>query len=243
MDFPFHLYIPFPFLPFLLLSSSFPFLFPYFSLLLPFLSFPFHSFPLPVLFLSFFFPFPFRSFSFPLRYNLPMSHFEKVVFPLRINEFSLPANETCFSHVSSAGSENSLILSAKATMHDVQLSRQVSAPNYVAQVDLKCTSKWFGCKKVFETGLKQVERFQMVPQWVMGGWMDMLSKCCFLRFPSGFKVVSNTCSGALSIPWIWEMTFFWQRKRKERILGTCKEEERKRKGRGKETERKRKGKG
>ena len=82
-----------------------------------------------------------RSFSFPLRYNLPMGHFEKVVFALRINEFLLPANETCEKHVSLAGSENSLVLSAKATMHDVQLSRQVSAPNYVAQVNLECTSK------------------------------------------------------------------------------------------------------
>ena len=56
-----------------------------------------------------------RSFSFPLRYNLPMGHFEKVVFALRINEFLLPANETCEKHVSLAGGENSLIRSAKTT--------------------------------------------------------------------------------------------------------------------------------
>ena len=36
-----------------------------------------------------------------------------MAFALRINEFSFPANETCFSHVSLARSENSLILSAK----------------------------------------------------------------------------------------------------------------------------------
>ena len=180
-----------------------------FSFLLPFLSFlssslPFPSFLLSVPFLSSSGPFPFFFLSFPLPFlllpiELTYEPFWEVVFALRNNTFSLPANEACEKHVSLAGSENSLILSAKATMHDVQLSRPVSTPNYVAQVDLKCTSKWFSCKKVFETGLKQVERFQMVPRWVMGGWMDMLSKCCFLRFPSGFKVVSNTCSGALSI--------------------------------------------
>ena len=57
--FPFHLYIPFPFLPFLLLSFSFPFLFPSFSLLLPFRFFPFLSFPF--LFRSFSFLFSFLS--------------------------------------------------------------------------------------------------------------------------------------------------------------------------------------
>ena len=70
-----------------------------------------------------------------------MIHFAKVVVVLRTNEFLLPANETCEKPVLLAGSENSLILSAKATVHDVQLSRQVSALNYVAQVDLKCTSQ------------------------------------------------------------------------------------------------------
>ena len=45
-----------------------------------------------------------------------MSHFDKVVFALRINEFSLPANETCEKLVSLAGNENSLILSAKTTL-------------------------------------------------------------------------------------------------------------------------------
>ena len=44
-----------------------------------------------------------------------MSHFDKVVFALRINEFSLPANETCEKLVSLAGSENSWIPSAKTT--------------------------------------------------------------------------------------------------------------------------------
>ena len=61
--------------PFLLLSSSFPFLFPSFSLLLTFLSFPLLSSPL----LSF----PFLS---DILYHLPMSHIEKEVFALRVNE-------------------------------------------------------------------------------------------------------------------------------------------------------------
>ena len=77
-----------------------------------------------------------------------MSHLEKVVFALRTNEFSFPVNETSFSHVSLAGNEISLILSAEATMQDVQLFgkmscltwKAISEPNYVAQVDLKCTS-------------------------------------------------------------------------------------------------------
>ena len=85
------LFLAFSF-PFLFLSSSFP----------SFPSFPspffFLSFPLPFLFPPSYFPFlssPFPSFpflsvpflSFPLRYNLPMSHIEKEVFALRINEF------------------------------------------------------------------------------------------------------------------------------------------------------------
>ena len=45
-----------------------------------------------------------------------MNHFDKVVFALRINEFSLPANETCEKLVSLAGNKNSLILSAKTTL-------------------------------------------------------------------------------------------------------------------------------
>ena len=45
-----------------------------------------------------------------------MSHFDKVVFALRSNEFSLPANETCEKLVSLAGNKNSLILSAKTTL-------------------------------------------------------------------------------------------------------------------------------
>ena len=86
--------LSFPFLSSPLLSSpllSFPFL--PFSFLLPSLS---SSLSFPSFLLSFPFPSsPFRSFSFlsfpflsfPLRYNLPMSHIEKEVFALRINEF------------------------------------------------------------------------------------------------------------------------------------------------------------
>ena len=72
----------------------------------------------------------------------------------------------------------------------------------------------------------------------LGGWMDMLSMCCFPRFPSGFKVVSNTCSGALSILGFGKG--FFLTKEEERKNN---ENARKRNGKGKEEEKKRKDKG
>ena len=165
---------PFHFLSFLSFSFLLPILFPSFSLLLPFLSFPFLSLP----FLSF----PVLSSS--------MSHFEKVVFALGIHEFSLPANETSFSHVSLAGSENSWILSAKTTF-----SKWLIGKLYVPQNDV-------ASKRCLKQVWNRLNGFKWcLDGWWVDGWMDgwMLSKCCFPKFQSGFKVVSNTCSGALSI--------------------------------------------
>ena len=85
--------------------------------------------------------------------------------------------------------------------------------------------------------------------------MEMLSKCCFLRFPSGFKVVSKWFQTPVRGPCqsldLGNDIFLAkeeERKNKENARkrkGKGKEEERKRKGKGKEkeTERKRKGKG
>ena len=75
------------------------------------------------------------------------------------------------------------------------------------------------------------------------GWMDgyafqvLLSKVS-KWLQGGFK---HLFGGPVN-PWIWEVTFFLQRKRKERISkmqGRGKEKERKRKGNGEEKERKR----
>ena len=70
--------------------------------------------------------------------------------------------------------------------------------------------KMIWLQKVFETGLKQVERFQMVLRWVIGGWMDGCSPSAAFQsfkvvskwFHSGFK---HLFGGPVN-PWIWEMT-------------------------------------
>ena len=73
------------------------------------------------------------------------------------------------------------------------------------------------------------------------GWMDRYALQALLLskvskwFQSGF----NHLFGGPVNPWIWDITFFLQRKRKRKT----KEKERKRNGKGKEEERKGKGKG
>ena len=98
-------------------------------------------------------------------------------FASRINEFKLPANETCEKLVSLAGNENSLILSAKTTFCRLETGGWMdgwvlSKYRFLGfQSGFKVVSKWF------QSG------FKVVSKW----------------FQSGFKVVSNTCLVALSI--------------------------------------------